>query len=289
MGGMGYKDVADLAKKSRASLVDFAKTVNYRFPQFYKFKEWNGTGSEPDAAGGYALYMIRLAGLYKEKQERNLCIEEAMNSVHSFSGYGFNFSYETHMTAAAALAAAYLAEYTGNNKWFDYAYGPIANLVRLFWLYEADYGKAKAAMTFFGLSPTQRAAAITPKEQYEAWIYISEFLKIAHGKVDLTVEKLAVEFCYYTLLTLKDSLPPFLPAGIITEYPSAYETVKRNRLDIYIPIEDMHNGWDVWGAIGQEVYGAGMAPTFTALAYNEVFPGVTVYSSYPVVAYILKK
>jgi len=75
---------------------------------------------------------------------------------------------------------------------------------------------------------------LAPKEQYEAWIYISEF-------------------CYYTLLTLKDSLPPFLPAGIITEYPSAYETVKRNRLDIYIPIEDTHNGWDVWGTIGYPV------------------------------------
>ena len=33
--------------------------------------------------------------------------------------------------------------------------------------------------------------------------------------------------------------------------------------------------------IGQEVYGAGMAPTFAALAYVEIQPGVTIYSGYP--------
>lgn len=44
----------------------------------------------------------------------------------------------------------------------------------------------------------------------------------------------------------------------------------------------MRDGWDIWGAIGQEVYGAGMAPTFAALAYKEISPGITVYSGYPI-------
>jgi len=39
----------------------------------------------------------------------------------------------------------------------------------------------------------------------------------------------------------------------------------------------------VAGVIGQEVYGAGMAPTLAALAYVEVAPGVVVYSGPPVV------
>ena len=281
-GLLGYKEAADLAKKSRDSWINFARTVNYRFPQFYRFNEWQGTGREPDAAGGYALYMIRLSGLYDEESERSRCMREAMNAVQAFSGYGFDFSYETHMTAAAALAAAELAERTGDDSWLDYSYGPIANLVRLSWLYEIDYGTGKSVRTFFGLCPTQRSAAITPKEQYEAWIYLTEYLRLAHGKIDPAVEKLISEFCYHTLVTLKDSLPPIVPDGIITENPAAYETVEKNRLDLYIPIEDMRDGWDIWGAIGQEVYGAGMAPTFAALAYEEIFPGITVYSGYPI-------
>jgi len=156
------------------------------------------------------------------------------------------------MTAAAALAAAELAVRTDDDAWLDYAYGPIANLVRLSWVYEVDYGPAGPARTFFGLMPTQEAGVITPKEQYEAWIYIAEFLRLARA-----------------------------PPGVATEHPAAYDTVASNQLDLSIPLEDMGDGWDVWGAIGQEVYGAGMAPTFAALAYEEVAPGVTIYGGYP--------
>jgi hypothetical protein len=39
----------------------------------------------------------------------------------------------------------------------------------------------------------------------------------------------------------------------------------------------------VSGAIGQEIYGAGMAPALAALSLVEVQPGLVVYSSYPLV------
>jgi len=181
----------------------------------------------------------------------------------------------------SALAAAELADRTDDDTWLTYAYGPIANLMRLSWIYEIDYGQAAAAHTFFGLAPTQRSAVITPKEQYEAWIYLGQFLRRTHGRIDPAVEKLVAEFCYYTLVTMADSLPPRLPPGVVTEHPSAYSTVQANRLDLYIPLEDMRDGQSEWGAIGQEVYGVGMAPTFAALAYVEIEPGVTVYSGYP--------
>ena len=281
-GLLGYEEASELAKKSRDSWISFAGVVDYRFPQFYRFNEWQGTGREPDAAGGYALYMIRLSDLYDEESEKSRCMQEAMNAVQAFPGYGFDFSYETHMTAAAALAAAELADRTGDAGWLDYSYGPIANLIRLSWLYEVDYGNGKSVRTFFGLNPTQRSAAITPKEQYEAWIYLKEYLRLAHGIIEPAVEKLVTEFCYHTLGTMLSSIPPLVSDGIITEKPAAYDTVGQNRLDLYIPIEDMRDGWDIWGAIGQEVYGAGMAPSFAALAYEEISSGLTVYSAYPI-------
>ena len=277
LGLLGYDVAADLARDSQAAWMNFAQIVNYKFPQFYTFTSWKGTGREPDAAGGYALYMLRLADLGCGEP----CLEEAQAAVRAFPGHGFSFAYETHMTAMAALAAAELADRTGDEAWLAYAYGPIANLLRLSWIYEVDYGAAAPAHTFFGLPPTQRAGAITPKEQYEAWIYLTEFLRRAHGRIDPSVEKLVAEFCYHTLVTLADSLPPRLPHGVATEHPAAYAEVTANRLDLYIPLEDMRDGQSEWGAIGQEVYGAGMAPTFAALAYQQVAPGVTVYSGYP--------
>jgi hypothetical protein len=278
-GVLGESRAGGLALESQAAWMDFAHAVDYQFPQFYNFNTWQGTGREPDVSGGYALYMLRLADLGCGEP----CVEEAKAAVQAFPGSGFSFAYETHMTAASALATAELANITGDPSWYDYAYGPIANLIRLSWLYEVDYGKSAPARTFFGLAPTQRAAAITPKEQYEAWIYLGEFLELAHGQIDPSVEKLVTEFYYHSLITLAYSLPPLLSEDVATEHPAAYETVGTNRLDLYIPLEDLGDGWTVWGAIGQEVYGAGMAPTFAALAYVEIEPGIVVYSGYPLV------
>ena len=279
LGLLGYETGTTLALNSQAAWTEFAQTVDYRFPRFYTFNTWKGTEREPDAAGGYALYMFRLADLGCG----DLCLAEAEAAVLAFQGHGFSFAYETHMTAMSALAAAELADRTGDDTWLAYSYGPIANLMRLSWIYEIDYGQAASAHTFFGLAPTQRSAVITPKEQYEAWIYLSEFLRRTHGRIDPSVEKLVAEFCYRSLVTLAGSLPPLLPPGVATAHPAAYSTVQANRLDLYIPLEDMRDGQSEWGAIGQEVYGAGMAPTFAALAYVEIEPGLTVYSGYPVV------
>jgi hypothetical protein len=233
------------------------------------------------AAGGYALYMLRLADLDCGEP----CVAQAEAAVRAYPGAGFNFAYETHMTAMAALAAEQLADRTGDDTWLRAADGPIANLLRLSWIYEGDYGAGAATTTFFGLAPTQRAGAITPKEQYEAWIYLSEFLRRAHGRLDPGLEKLVAEFCYRTLVAMASSLPPLLPAGVATEHPSAYSTVASNRLDLYIPLEDLRDPGSAWGVIGQEVYGAGLAPTFAALAYVALSPTVTVYSGYPLAAH----
>ncbi|HSJ52904.1 MAG TPA: hypothetical protein VLC52_04085, partial [Anaerolineae bacterium] len=103
------------------------------------------------------------------------------------------------------------------------------------------------------------------------------------GSLDPSTEKLMAEFVKNTLLTIPLSLPPFLPPGTATEHPAAYETVSENDLSLFIPLEDLRDGWDMNGAIGQQVYGAGLAPTLAALALVQVAPGQVVYSGYPLV------
>jgi hypothetical protein len=281
LGLMGHDVGAQLALDSQAAWIEFAQTVDYRFPRFYSFETWRGSEREPDAAGAYALYMLRLADLGCGQP----CVAEAEAAVAATTGYGFGLSYETHMTAMLALAAAELAGRSGDDTWLAYANAPIANLLRLSWIYEVDYGAAAPVSTFFGLAPTQRAAAFTPKEQYETWTYLTEFLRQAHGRLDPGLEKLVAEFCYHTLATLASSLPPNLPAGLATEHPAAYPTVSQNRLDLFIPLEDLRDGHKAWGAIGQQVYGAGMAPALAALAYTALPGEITVYSGYPVAAF----
>jgi hypothetical protein len=91
------------------------------------------------------------------------------------------------------------------------------------------------------------------------------------------------EFIKHTLVLIPRSLPPFLPGESMTEHPAAYEPVARNDLSLHIPLEDLRDTWELSGSIGQQIYGAGMAPAMAALALVEIRPGVIVYSGYPVV------
>jgi hypothetical protein len=229
--------------------------------------------------------------------------EEARNALQAITGeeagYGFQLAYETHMTAITAAAAARYFQIEPDPRYLEVIEAAASNLMRLSWIWECDYGTMQESVpsdetpwwrssyrqrSFFGLNPTQQSAVITPKEQYEAWIYLHETLQRTHGSLDPTVEKLLAEFTKHTLLTIPRSLPPLMPPESMTENPSAYPTVTRNDLALYIPLEDIRDGWDINGVIGQEVYGAGMAPAMAAVALVEVQPGLVVYSGYPLIS-----
>ena len=285
-GLLGSEVAADLALRSADAWIEYAHSAEYRFHRFYNFPDpdnpaaaWQGSEREPDASGAYAYYML----LLHESTGEDSYLEEAKAAVEALAGNGFLLAYETHITAQAAAACARLWQITGDPRYLQLSYGPLANLVRLAWIWEVDYGPAAEASTFWGLNPTQRSGVITPKEQYEAWIYLDEYLRLVHGAVDPSVEKLVAEFLKYSLVTLASTLPPLAPEGVATESPAAYPTVAENRLDLFIPLEDVRDSWGTWGAIGQQVYGAGMAPTLAALAYREM-NDVTIYSGYPTIS-----
>jgi hypothetical protein len=288
----------DLAVRSGETWMEFARFVYYRFPRFYSFQTWNGTGRQPDAGGAYAYLMLLLHDLTGETVYQEEARKALLALIEEGGGYEFQLAYETHMTAITAAAAARFYQFESDPRFLEVIEAATANLMRLSWLWECDYGSMQESQpapdmpwwrstyrqrSFFGLNPTQQSAVITPKEQYEAWIYIHETLQRVHGSLDPTVEKLLAEFVRHTLLTIPRSLPPLLPPEAATENPSAYPTVARNDLSLFIPLEDLRDGWDINGAIGQEVYGAGMAPAMAAIALVEVQPGLVIYSGYPLV------
>jgi hypothetical protein len=287
-------ELSSLAIRSGETWIDFAKTVDYRFPRFYSFDTWEGIEQEPDAGGGFAYFMLLLHDLTGE----DCYIDEARNSLLALEGKGFRLAYETHMTALTAAAAARLYQIEPDPIYLKIVNRAVANLLRLSWIWECDYGWMKndlsdipsdalwrtfSPRTFFGLNPTQQSAVITAKEQYEAWIYLNETLQLLHSEMDPTTEKLIAEFVKHTMLTIPWSLPPLLPDGAATEHPAAYETVHENDLSLFIPLEDLRDGWDISGAIGQEIYGAGMAPTIAAISLVKVAPGILLNSGYPLV------
>jgi hypothetical protein len=127
------------------------------------------------------------------------------------------------------------------------------------------------------------ATVITPKEQYEAWQNLIEYLRLAHGAVPESVEMLVAEFCRHTLNTMRSAFAPLMPPESIAERPEVRRRIERTAPELYIPLEDIRDGWQQSGNIAQELYGAGMALTFAAHAYVPLRPGLIVYSEYPLV------
>jgi hypothetical protein len=218
--------------------------------------------------------------LYEDFGEARF-LEEARRAVGALAGWGFDLAYELHVTALAATACARLFRLTGEAEILDLSYLPLAAFLRHCWLWECHYGSAVDYRTFFGLSPMTYTAAITPKEQYEAWRNLSEYLRLAHGVAPPAVEMLAAEFCRHTLNTMRSAFAPLMPEESIAVVPGIARTVDRTAPELYIPLEDIRDGWKKSGEIAQELYGAGMALTFAAQAYVPLRPGLTVYCEYP--------
>jgi len=153
----------------------------------------------------------------------------------------------------------------------ELSYLPLANLMRLCWLWECDYGLAAEYRTFFGLSPMPEAGVITNKEQYESWRFLKEYAEILdHAGAELPrgVDRLVDAFVMYTPQVLRYALPPFLPPEAVSREPTVYNSV--NVDSFYIPLEDLRDGWEKSGKLGQQLYGAGSPLAFAAATVSSI-------------------
>ncbi len=249
---MGSSTARLLLFQSLPSIIQFAHTVQYDFPVFFDYNTFQKiSGSEPDVAGGYAYLMLQAYDL----QPDSLYLSEAKNALPHISGKGFNLSYELQMTGATAAACARLYRLTNERQYLTLSLLPLANLLRHTWLWECDYGTAKNYSTFFGLSPMPHADVITMKEQVETWQYIREYLSLVQNDLQPSLVHLLQGFVRYTPNVLFYTLPPNLPQAAWWTKTAAYGSTNDNTL--MIPYEDLRDGWQKSGQIGQEIYGAG--------------------------------
>ena len=262
---MGSTVADNLLSASIQSIIQFARTVNYNFPVFFSYDTFQPiSGSEPDVAGGYAYVMLTCYNLTND----SLYLEEAKKSIEHIKGKGLNLSYELQMTAATAAACARLYRITGDSSYLSLSYVPLANILQHSWLWECDYGAAKEYSTFFGMSPMPHADVITMKEQYETWEYIREYLSTVGADLPDDIREILQGFVTYTPNVLFYSLPPNLPDNALWKETAAYGSTNDNSL--FIPYEDLRDGWQQSGQIGQEIYGTGGVLSLAAVLKTSV-------------------
>lgn len=115
----------------------------------------------------------------------------------------------------------------------------------------------------------------------------TEYLREAEG-IDIlpSVRLLIAEFIRYTITRICYYYPPLLPKEMLSE------EAKTGEIDphLWIPLEDIHDGWEQSGEVGQEVYGAGIAFGIVPRQYFKV-PGedFMIYVDYPVFKFKISK
>jgi hypothetical protein len=81
-------------------------------------------------------------------------------------------------------------------------------------------------------------------------------------------------------MTIWDAYPPHLPPASLHQGKAFWGTT--NLYDLYIPVEDLNDGWRRNGSVGQELYGAGAAFNIATEAYTRLpEAGLLLFCEYP--------
>jgi hypothetical protein len=277
-----------LAKELLMNSVDYAIKVahhfNYCWPVFYKMDTLEvlkadtkpGAGGEKDVAGIYAHVMLQVWELTKEKKY----FKEAEKAAQSLPQHGFNVFYQANNTMFSAKAMILLYKETKNELYRDLSYLFIANVFKNVALWECTYGFGKNFPTFFELFPLDDAPYTAVYEEQEAYSGVHEFFNYAQG-VELlpAVPLLLAEFARYAVHRMIYYYPPMLPGEMLVKEAKTGEMDPK----LWVALEDVHDGWEQSGSVGQEVYGAGLAFGIVPRQYIRIpDQAFIVFIDYPV-------
>jgi len=283
----------EIAKKLLLNSADYvinvARTFNYKWPVFYKMSTLEilkeeiaeGKGGEKDVAGSYAHLMLQLHELTGKKE----FLDEATKAALTLDGLGFDLFYQANNTAFSAGALLKLYKITGNEKFLRISNLCLANIFKNVQLWESNYGNAKHFSTFFGIYPLSDAPYTAPYEEQEVFSALHEYLNIAEDVAILPSLKILIPECLkYVINRVAYYYPPML----VPEILASPEEVKTGEIDqnLWIAIEDLQDGWNKSGQVGQEVYGAGVAFGIVPRQYYKIpEANLIVFTEYPARAF----
>ncbi|GAC1301379.1 MAG: hypothetical protein NVSMB24_04100 [Mucilaginibacter sp.] len=279
----GDKGAKKLFLDSLPFTIKVARHFNYEWPVFYDIETLEvikgetepGKGGEKDVAGLYALVMLQAWDLTKEKKY----LDEAKKAAKTLQGKGFAVFYQANNTAFSAKAMLRLYKETKQKIYLDLSYLCLASIMKNYHLWECNYGYAKDYSTFFGIFPLNDAPYTAAYEEQEVFASAHEFLELAEGLDILpSISLLLAEFVRYIVQRAAYYYPPNLPREMLSE------KVKMGEVDpnLWIAIEDIHDGWEKSGEVGQEVYGAGVAFGIVPRHYHQVAgERFMIYIDYP--------
>jgi hypothetical protein len=272
----------DLFARSLPFAMRVARRFDYRWPIFFNLRTLDvvraesspGEGGEHDVGGLYALVMLHAHELFGDPEY----LAEAERAVLNLRELGFALGYQMNTTGFAAEAALRLWKKTKNRTYLELSEICMANLFDNMWLWQCDYGRGRQYRTFFGLFPLHDAPYLAAYEELEAQAKFHEYLSFGGDDVRPALRLLLAEYQRYSLDRCWYYFPDALPSDLLAEKP------RNGRIErtLSIPLEDLHEGLQPSGEVGQEVYGAGLAFVYTTRHYQSLADtGCLAFGDYP--------
>ncbi|SDH14075.1 hypothetical protein [Mucilaginibacter gossypii] len=275
------------AKKLFLDSLEFAIKVarhfDYQWPVFYKMDTLEivkaetqpGAGGEKDVPGLYAHVLLQAWELTGEKRY----LAEAEKAALKLKGLGFKMFYQANNTAFSAGALLRLFKITKKQIYLELSYLALANVFVNTQLWDCNYGYGKNFPTFFALFPLSDAPYTAVYEEQEVFCAFHDYLHHAEGlDIAPSVRLLLAEYIRFLVERAVYYYPTMLPKEMLSD------EVKTGEVDhnLWIALEDLHDGWEKSGAVGQEVYGAGNAFGILPRHYMQVEEaGFMIYTDYP--------
>jgi hypothetical protein len=284
-----------LAEKLFLDSLDYAIKVahhfDYEWPVFYKMDTLEvlkaetepGKGGQKDVPGLYAHVMLQAWELTGKKRY----LAEAEKAAQRLRGLGFELFYQANNTSFSAGALLRLYKVTKKEVYKELSYLCLANVFKNVSLWDCNYGYGKNFPSFFALFPLKDAPYTAVYEEQEVFCAFHDYLRHAEGQEILpSVRLLLAEYIRFLVERAVYYYPPMLPKEMLSE------EVKTGEVDpnLWIALEDMHDGWEKSGEVGQEVYGAGnsfgILPRHYMRVQDQPF---MIYTDYPTYGFSSKK
>ncbi|MGF7040315.1 hypothetical protein [Mucilaginibacter lappiensis] len=287
----GDKVAEQLFLDSLEFAIKVAHHFNYKWPVFYKMDTLEvikaetqpGKGGEKDVPGLYAHVMLQAWELTGNKRY----LAEAEKAALKLKGLGFELFYQANNTSFSAGALLRLYKITKKEVYKELSYLCLANVFKNVKLWDCDYGYGKKYPSFFALFPLNDAPYTAVYEEQEVFCAFHEYLRHAEGEAILPSARLLLaEYIRFLVDRAVYYYPTMLPQEMLSD------EVKTGEVDpnLWIALEDMHDGWEKSGEVGQEVYGAGNSFGILPRHYMQV-EGQTflIYTDYPTYGFSPKK
>jgi hypothetical protein len=251
-----------------------AHRFKYNWPIFFdietldviKAESTPGAGGENDVPGIYAHVMLQAWDMTGDQRY----LDEASRAGRALANRGFAIFYQANITAFGAMATFRLWKITGKKRFLETCYLCIANIFANMWLWDCNYGYGRNYTTFLSAIPVKDAPYIASYEEQEVCATFATLLSESAGDDVLpSMTLLLSEYIRHLADRAWYSYPRNVPADLLPERPKTGELAR----ELWIPLEDMSDGWEKSGAVGQEVYGAGLALGVVVRHYHPISDG----------------